>query len=60
MLDMEACPKVSAVVRDRLLLPAWTAVRANEARKAEWKAEWKADWSGFGLEAGVWTIPAPP
>ena len=39
MLDMEACPKVSAVVRDRLLLPAWTAVRANEARKAEWKAE---------------------
>ena len=56
MLDMEACPKVSAVVRDRLLLPAWTAVRANEARKAEWRAEW----SGFGLEAGVWTIPAPP
>ena len=49
MLDMEACPKVSAVVRDRLLLPAWTAVRANEARKAEW--------SEFDLEAGVWTIP---
>ena len=63
MLDMEACPKVSAVVRDRLLLPAWTAVRANEARKAEWKAEWKAKWkaerSRFGLEDGVWTIPAP-